>query len=71
MEKERVSVIVTEDTAKRFCIAPVFRFQQDMTLQEAAEAVSGMIQENGGYLPVEWFQFAEKPNARQKDTIFG
>lgn len=52
--------------AKRFIISPVFTYEQAMTLEEAAEGIESIIHDNGGRIPLDWIQFAEKPQIRRK-----
>lgn len=47
--------------AKRFLITPVFTYEKEMTIEEAAEGITQLIMENDGQIPVEWVSYAERP----------
>ena len=53
--------------AKRFIISPVFTYEQEMTLEEAAEGIERIIRDNGGKIPLDWVQFAERPKIRREE----
>lgn len=53
--------------AKRFIVSPVFTYDRAMTLEEAAKGIEQLIRDNGGKIPANWVQFAEKPQIRRKD----
>lgn len=52
------------DTAKRFFISPIFSFEENLTLEEAAHGISQKIKENGGKIPMDWIKFAESTKIR-------
>lgn len=54
--------------ARKFIIVPTFVFDEEISLKEAAEGIEHMIRDNGGKIPLDWLQFAEKPQIKQIGT---
>ena len=50
------------EVAKKASIHTVFKFDENVSLTEAAHGISNLIRENGGEIPVDWVRFAEKPS---------
>lgn len=57
------------DTAKKFFVSPIFSFEENLTIEEAAHGISQKIRENGGEIPVDWIKFAENPKIRSTRKI--